>query len=137
MPTHATNVVNRLASCLAPNGLFINLEPTSGNPVFRWVRERIYARNSLFDEETERAFEVSELAMLFSNNNLKQVDQLYPGLLAYVLYYNPDAFPRLNIGTPGLVSFLVKLEKWLWRTKPARWFSFATLSIWQKPVEKS
>jgi len=135
VPAYAADVVDRLAKCLAPGGIFINLEPTSGNPLFRWVRERIYQSNTLFDEETERAFEVSELAALFSANGLEPVDQLYPGLLAYVLYYNPDAFPHLNVGTPSLVSFLVNLEKWSWRTALARWFSFATLSLWQKPSE--
>ena len=133
VPHVAGDVVRRLSRCLADGGVFINLEPTHGNPVFRWVRESIYRRNSLFDETTERAFGVDELTGFFSKAGMQARGIMYPGLLAYVMYYNPDAFPALNIGGPGLVKGVWSLERRLVRSGFARALSFATLSMWCKP----
>lgn len=132
VPHIAGDVVARLSRCLADGGLFINLEPTHGNRLFKAIREAIYKRNSLFDEETERAFSVQELRDFFESCDLEAVNILYPGLLAYVLYYNPDAFPYLNIGKPGLVNALWALEKPIVRSGFAKALSFATLSVWQQ-----
>ncbi len=133
VPHIAGDVVRRLADCLAPGGVFINLEPTHGNALFQWVRESVYRRNSLFDETTERAFSVSELNSMFENAGLTQRVMMYPGLLAYILYYNPDAFPALNIGRPGLVRAIWSIERPLVRSGLARALSFATLSMWARP----
>ena len=134
VPHVAGDVVSRLADCLAPGGVFINLEPTHGNPLFRWARESIYRRNSLFDETTERAFSVSELRGFFTDAGLEAGGLMYPGLLAYILYYNPDAFPALNVGRPGLVKAIWTIERPLVRTFVARGLSFETLSMWSKPA---
>ena len=132
VPHIAADVVRRLAGCLSPSGFFINLEPTHGNWLFRRIRESIYRRNTLFDETTERAFSVDELIGLFESSGLQAKSVLYPGLLAYVMYYNPDAFPRLNIGGTGMVRTIWKLERPFIRSRLARSLSFATLSLWQK-----
>jgi SAM-dependent methyltransferase len=133
VPHMAKEVVARLVESIKPGGYFINLEPTNGNPIFKAIRERIYAKNSLFDEETERAFEVSELMDFFESSNMRPVDITYPGLSSYVLYYNPDAFPSLNLGGKKMVKSLFALDKLFLRNVLGRWFSFATLSLWQKP----
>lgn len=132
VPDAAAAVVGRLAAALRPNGLFINFEPTSGNPVFGSIRRRIYQRNALFDEVTERDFPVAELMRMFTDAGLRLVDVLYPGLLAYVLYYNPDAFPLLNRGGTGLVKAAYTIDRLFQRTPVGRALSFATLSIWQQ-----
>ena len=105
------------------------MEPTHDNFVFRKIRERIYNKNSLFDQETEQAFELKKLNSLFIDNGFKIKDQIYPGLLSYVLFYNPDAFPLLNIGKKGLVKFLFRLDSIFFRNYLGRKFSFATLSM--------
>lgn len=133
VPEQAKHVVASLAAALAPGGHFVNLEPTSGNWLFRAVRAQIYTRNSLFDEETERAFGVEELHDMFHRAGLEPCVAMYPGLLAYVMYYNPDAFPALNRGSEKLVETLFNLEKRWYTTKIAKLLSFATLSIWRKP----
>ena len=133
VPHMAKEVVARLVKAIKPGGYFINLEPTNGNPLFKAIRERIYAKNSLFDEETERAFEVSELMDFFESSNMTAVDITYPGLSSYVLYYNPDAFPSLNLGGKKMVKSLFAIDKLFLRNTLGRWFSFATLSLWQKP----
>lgn len=133
VPSHAARVVGKLASALKPGGYFISLEPTDGNPVLAGVRRWIYRRNKLFDEETERSFPMAEYRAMFDSAGLHLVDDFYPGLLAYVLYYNPDAFPLLNIGGPGLVRALWTLERPFRRGAFGRVFSFATLSLWRKP----
>jgi SAM-dependent methyltransferase len=129
---HASNVVERLGESLSPSGLFISLEPTHDNLFFRFVREHIYKKNILFDENSERAFSTTELDSMFFKSGLHPISKIYPGLLAYVLWYNPDAFPLLNRGSRCVVKGILKLEKWLWKTELARMLSFATLSIYQK-----
>lgn len=133
VPHIAKPVVDRLCKAIKPGGHFINLEPTHGNPLFKAIRDRIYDNNSLFDEETERAFDVHELFDFFESAGMEPKDITYPGLSAYVLYYNPDAFPLLNRGGKGLVKFLFALDRLFMRNKVGRFFSFATLSLWQKP----
>jgi SAM-dependent methyltransferase len=132
VPRHADAVVGLLSESLAAGGYFINFEPTHNNFILRKVRENIYRRNDLFDAETEEAFELDRLNSIFTQNNLELVRQYYPGLLAYVLYYNPDAFPRLNLGGLGAVRAIFNLEKCLYTNFIGRKFSFATLSLWQK-----
>ena len=134
VPHAAGKVVANLVECLKPGGLFINLEPTHGNGLFERIRSWIYKRNSLFDEETERAFSVEELCGFFERAGLENVDIFYPGMLAYVMYYNPDSFPSLNIGGPRLVRAIWSLERRLVRGGIARRLSFATLSMWRRPV---
>ena len=133
VPSHAVQVVHNLSYALKPGGVFISLEPTDGNPGLAWVRRRIYQHNTLFDEETERSFPISEYFEMFERSGLQLLDGVYPGLLAYVLYYNPDAFPFLNIGGPGMVRAIWGLETPFRRSALGRMFSFATLSLWQKP----
>src|ERR1700743_248365 len=132
-PRDAAQIVANLAPALRSGGIFINFEPTHGNPVFKMVRERIYRGNSLFDEQTEQAFPVNRLTEIFERTGLKLRKILYPGLLSYVLYYNPDAFPFLNVGGRGLVDATYTLDKLLYNNAVGRTLSFATLSIWTKP----
>lgn len=133
VPDHAAQVVGKLARALRPGGYFINLEPTEGNRLFTRLRRWIYRRNALFDAVTERAFTITEYVDMFRRAGLRHIDSLHPGLLAYVLYYNPDAFPWLNVGGPGLVRALWTLERPLHRSAVGRTLSFATLSLWQRP----
>ena len=132
VPHAAGDVVERLARALRPGGYFLSWEPTQDNALFRFIRESIYARNAIFEPTSERAFSTRELRTMFEQAGFHLVDVLYPGLLSYVLYYNPDAFPRLNIGPPGLVRLLWSLERPFMRTWLARKLSFATLSLWRK-----
>jgi SAM-dependent methyltransferase len=133
VPQAAHRAVRNLAAALEPGGLLLSIEPTAGNPLFAWLREAIYRRNPLFDAETERGFSVAELRSLFEGAGLRCEDICYPGLLSYVLYYNPDAFPGLNRGGLSLVRALYAAERPFLRTALARWLSFATLSVWRKP----
>ncbi len=112
--------------------LFINLEPTHNNWFFRKTRERIYKKNELFDCESEQGFELKELNSLFNSNGYEQIYQMYPGLIGYVLYYNPDAFEKLNIGTRFLVNAIFSIEKYFYTNFIGKYFSFATLTLWRK-----
>ena len=98
------------------------------------VRKLIYLKNSFFDEDNEQAFTTSELNNLAKDNNLFPVIQLYPGLLAYVLWYNPDAFPMLDKGSPKLAEKYCKIESKLWTGHFARYLSFATLTCYKKTI---
>ena len=117
-----------------PSGTDINLEPTHGNPVTKFVRNRIYASNDLFDEQTEEAFPVGSLFSMFRANGLERKTAMYPGLLSYILYYNPDAFPGLNLGGEKAVRSLFALDGLFMHNAIGRTFSFATPSLWQRPA---
>ena len=130
VPDDAAEVVRRLSASLRRGGHFINLEPTNGNTVARYARERIYERNALFDEETERAFDVDALFSFFQDAGLSLTKAMYPGLLSYILYYNPDAFPWLNLGGRKCVRTAFAADRLFMQTGIGRMLSFATLSAW-------
>lgn len=130
---HVSSVMEKLSAALKPGGFFINLEPTQNNRLYRWVRSKIYHENELFDEETEQAFDLNELNGLYRRAGLEIRDQMYPGLLAYIMYYNPDAFPGLNVGSLRAVRGIHALERPFYHTRLARYFSFATLTLLQAP----
>lgn len=132
VPAQAREAVASLAAGLKPGGLFLSLEPTHGNRLFKRFREGIYRKNALFDEQTERAFAVHELFDIFRGTGFHLMDAAYPGLISYVLYYNPDAFPALNRGGARAVKTLYGLDRLLLRTGLGRMLSFATLSLWRK-----
>jgi SAM-dependent methyltransferase len=130
----APEAAHRLAAAVRPGGWLLNLEPTHGNALFAAIRRSIYRSNALFDAATEKGFSVAALTAMFERAGLEPVDVMYPGLLSYVLYYNPDAFPALNRGDPRTVRFLFALERPLMRSWLARTLSFATLSLWRRPA---
>lgn len=125
-------VLHVMKNILRPEGYFLSFEPTSNNFIFQAIRKHIYKKNNLFDSETERGFEYIELCNRFESVGFKKVDEVFPGLLAYVLYYNPDAFPFLNFGNSSLVKFLFNLDRLIWTRYLGRKLSFATISLWQK-----
>jgi SAM-dependent methyltransferase len=132
VPDNAAAVVRNLAAGLKPGGMFVNFEPTSGNPLFQAIREWIYRRNEIFDEATERAFAVDELKGFFAAAGLEEVKTFFPGLIAYTLYYNPYAFPLLNIGSRKTVDFFFALDRLAMNSWIGRVLSFATVTIWRK-----
>lgn len=134
VPDSASQVVCNLASGLKPGGMFVNFEPTYGNPIFNAIRERIYKNNDIFDEVTERAFAVADLRAMFRSTGLEEIRTFYPGLLAYVLYYNPYAFPLLNRGSVRLVDAIFSMDRLFMNNAIGRCLSFATVSIWRKPA---
>jgi len=134
VPDQAGEVIATLAGAVRPGGYFINYEPTQNNWLFRAVRRAIYRRNRLFDAETERAFDLEPLNRMFRSAGLEVVDQIYPGLAGFVLYYNPDAFPWLNVGGTRLVRWLFAVDRLFFRNWVGRRFSFATVTLLQRPA---
>ena len=124
--------LNNVCAALKPGGVLINFEPTHNNFLMASIRQLVYWKNSFFDEDNERAFSTHELNALARDNGLEPIAQLYPGLLAYVLWYNPDAFPLLDKGDPELVKKYCTFESALWASNVARYLSFATLSCFKK-----
>lgn len=125
-------VIEGLSAALRPGGYFLNFEPTHACWLTRSVRDRIYARNALFDPATEQGFELDDLDGLFRRQGYRKVDQVYAGLAAYVLYYNPDAFPGLNLGGERAVRTAFWFDRLIWRRALGRKLAFATITLWQK-----
>lgn len=132
VPNHAHSVVEKLSAGLKAGGVFINFEPTNNNFAITVVRKLIYKRNHLFDEETERAFSLSEYNRMFEDAGFIKAKQFYPGLIGYIMYYNPDAFPALNRGNEKTVDRIFKLEHFLYSNWIGRMFSFCTFSVFRK-----
>jgi SAM-dependent methyltransferase len=132
VPFAADEVMKRVGAALKPGGYFINFEPTDGNSLFRLARRIIYRRNRIFDAETERAFSLPELKAMMRGAGLEPVRLIHAGLAAYTLYYNPYAFPLLNIGSEKTVRAVFAVDR-LFMTNPiGGFFSFATFSVWRK-----
>lgn len=127
----AESVIERLSRALPSGGYFLNFEPTQNCWLTRSVRNYVYNSNSLFDEETEQGFELKDLDLMFEKAGFEKVDQVYPGLLAYILYYNPDAFPLLNIGGKFCVRAAFGIDRIFWRTWLGRKLSFSTITLWR------
>jgi len=125
-------ILAKVHDALKAGGYFISYEPTNNMFLTRLVREKIYMANSLFDPETERAFDLLPLNDRFRQAQFRIVDQVYPGLLSYVLFYNPDAFPKLNVGGKGLVKILFNFDRLFFRNMVGRKLSFATLTLLKK-----
>lgn len=132
VPNDAKQVVQNLSSMLKKDGLFISFEPTHFNPLNKAIRDFIYQKNKIFEYETERGFHLNELKSFFKDAQLSEYSILYPGLLSYIMYYNPYAFPSLNSGSTWLVNKLYSIDKLFFRNIIGKFFSFATLSIWIK-----
>ena len=130
--SNASSVIQNLSESLTKGGYFISYEPTQNNFVSRYLRKKIYNKNIIFDNDTEQGFELNELDRHFIDAGFKKIDQIYPGLLSYILYYNPDAFPLLNIGGTTLVRISFLFDTLFWGNIIGRYFSFATLSLCQK-----
>lgn len=124
--------MQNIAGSIKPGGHFIVLEPTNNSKIVAKIRERVYNKNEFFDEETEHDFRLKEYNDMMYRSGLDIVDQVYPGLLGYVLFYNPDAFKWLRIGGKGLVKFMFWLEKPLFSRWPGKKFSFCTLTLLRK-----
>lgn len=129
IPEYAQGVLENLSKCLKPNGCIINSEPTYNNHLFSFLCNYIYRKNKNFDQETERRFSLTELNSYYSSAGLKIDKQLYPGLLAYLLWYNPDIFPFFNKGSIRLVKKLFSFERKIYMSGYARKMSVATITI--------
>lgn len=129
VPNFVDKVLSNIHQALKKDGIFINLEPTHNNFLFRFIREYVYKENSLFEENTERGFRLEEYNQKLLKAGFGIKKQFFPGLLGYVLYYNPDAFPFLNIGTSRIAKIFSKIDWFLGKTFIGRKFSFATWSI--------
>ncbi len=132
MPDYTIDVMKNISKMLKPGGYFLNLEPTQNNPLMRWARKQIYKKNAIFEENTERAFELKDYNTLLRSSGYKIMKQSYPGLLGYILFYNPDAFPWLNIPIMWIVKLLVNLDISLGNSGFGKYLSFATWTLAKK-----
>ena len=132
VPDSVDNVLHKIFQSLNWGGVFINFEPTHNNIIYAKIRNAIYKKNHIFDEKTEHDFELRNLNNRYKRSGLKLMQQYHVGLLAYILYYNPDAFSILNIGNKKLVALLQKVDKIFYQNIIGQKLSFATFSILEK-----
>ena len=128
---HTEEVIAKLSKSLRPGGYFLSFEPTHNNFLSRMARNRIYKKNVIFDVESEQGYEYRDLRSYFENSGFSKVDEIYPGLLAYILYYNPDAFPILNRGGKLAVKSMFALDRLFISNWLGKKLSFATITLWK------
>ncbi|MBL0422267.1 class I SAM-dependent methyltransferase [Ramlibacter sp. AW1] len=126
--------IKTLTAALKPGGYFLSFEPTHDNWLARRTRQRIYASNPLFDVDTEQGYERQDLLAHFQKAGYEKIDEIAAGLISYVLWYNPDAFPALNRGGQALVRTMFGLDRCFWDSAVGRKLSFATISLWRAPL---
>jgi len=129
---NAQEVINKINRAIKPGGIFINFEPSNNLWILSKIREIIYNRNSVFESSSEHDFKLGDYNRMLANSGFKIIRQFYPGLLGYVLFYNPDAVPFLNMGGPKVSSLLCKIDIFLGKTFIGKYFSFNTFTIARK-----
>lgn len=132
VPSACDEVVKRIRNVLKPGGFFINVEPTYNNWLLKHICELIYKYSPVFDEETEKRFSLKNLNDLYMRNGFVIRKQIYPGLLAYLLWFNPDVFPFLNRGGGNLVKNVFSFDKIFMYRSIGKRLSVATFSILEK-----
>lgn len=132
VPDYAMEVFEKFYNALVPGGILINFEPTYNNIFMKFVTGNIYRRNPSFESETERRFSLNELNFMYKVAGFDIKKQLYPGLLAYLLWYNPQIFKCFNIGNKKLIRKIFKKERFLYSRRFGRKWSAATFSVLQK-----
>ena len=133
VPSNAGNVMNNMASCIKEDGYFISIEPTYNNVLAKMFCNRIYKYSQFYDYESERRFSLDELNSFYRNAGLVIERQIYPGLLAYLLwFFNP--YPVLRkIGNKKSVKRFFKIERKMYMNIIGRKLSVATFTILRKP----
>lgn len=132
VPDFAPDALKKIYNALVPGGIFINFEPTYNNSIMKLATGGIYHRISSFEEATERRFSLDELNFLYKTAGFKLKRQLYPGLLSYLLWYNPQIFKKLNVGNKKLIKKVVKKECKLYAKSIGKKMSVATFSVLEK-----
>lgn len=127
-------MIEKFYNVLVPGGVLINFEPTYNNTIMRLITGSIYRMNASFENKTERRFSLNELNFMYEVVGFKTKKQLYPGLLSYLLWYNPQIFRRFNIGSKKFIKKIFTRECGLYTQSFARKWSVSTFSVLQKPI---
>lgn len=135
VPAYAPEVFEKFYEALVPGGILINFEPTYNNVFTKLVTKGIYHKSSSFENETERRFSLNELNFMYKVAGFKIKKQLYPGLLSYLLWYNPQIFKWFNVGNMKLIRKVFTKECFLYSQRFGRKWSAATFSVLQKPIK--
>ncbi len=124
--------ITNISKSIKKGGYVINFEPTFELKFIESIRSRIYKSNNFFDENTEKDFNLIELNNKFKKNNLKLVSNVRVGYLAYILFYNPDAFPLISFLPKIFVKFFFFIDRIISNIKFLNKCSFATISLYRK-----
>ena len=124
--------IKNVSNSIKSNGYIINFEPTNEMKIIKNVRAKIYKYNNFFDEKSEKDFNLKQLNNIFQNHDLDLINNYRVGYLAYIFFYNPDAFPIFSKIPKFLVRFLFNIDILISRIFFINKLSFATISIYKK-----
>ncbi len=130
---HTQQVLERLRNALVPGGYMLSAEPTFNNVMYQKIGQTIYKNSAKFDDASEERYDLKKLNAHYQNAGFTILDQMYPGLAAYIIAVSAFCFPKLCIGTAPMVERLAKLESPFYRSWLAKKLSFCTFTLLQNP----
>jgi SAM-dependent methyltransferase len=128
---HTVEVLQRLRSALVDGGYLLSAEPTYHNRFYGMVGKAVYRQSPTFEHETEQSYALNQLNEHFLDAGYRIVDQIYPGMAAYVISVSATCFPRLCVGSPTLIKRLMAVEGPIYRHWLGRKMSFCTFTLLQ------
>lgn len=126
---HTREVLERLRRALVPGGYMLSAEPTYDNWFYGMIGKVIYKRNAKFEHESEQRYALKELNGHYQAAGFSIADQMYPGLVAYIIAVSAFCFPKFCIGSPALIRHLVSIEHCLYRRWLGKKLSFCTFTL--------
>ena len=130
--SEANLAIKNVCDAIKDGGYIINFEPTNELKIKEIIRANIYKHNSFFDQNSEKDFNLKKLNKIFQNNKFKLINNFRVGYLAYIFFYNPDAFPLFSKIPRFCVKFLFLIDRVISKIFFINKLSFATISIYKK-----
>jgi len=125
---HTRDHIGFLQNCrraLSPSGVLIMSEPCNDNFLIRWARYVLYKFSPHFDLG-DWGFLKEDLVAMYRKAGFEVTYSGRYGVFAYVLAGFPDHLGILKYvpGNAALVRWLLKLDRWICRTRFLRILSF-------------
>lgn len=122
---------------LSVNGILVLYEPCDDNTVVRLLRKFAYKLSPLCDEDTERGFTSRELRASLRRAGFLDISIQRYGLVAYLLFANPDAltFTKIMKWLPGIhliTKLLIAIDEGVARRRAVRKLGLTIIAVARK-----
>ena len=126
---HTQEVLERLRRALVPGGYMLSMEPVYDNPLYGLIGRAIYKYSDKFEDESEQRYALKDLNKHYHAAGFKIMEQMYPGLAAYMIAISAFCFPRVFRESPAIIRRLVAAENFLYRNSVGKKLSFCAATL--------